>query len=104
MNVTNGRFKDRQLHIGDYLQVVSTKSKEYVEVSACQRTAENNRIITDFQMDRLMGTILQADNLNKAYKKVKSNKGAGGVDGMGVDGLLPYFRDNQMQLIQTVKR
>ena len=30
--------------------------------------------------------ILQPANLNNAYKKVKSNKGAGGVDGMS--GLL----------------
>ncbi len=100
MNVTNDGFKDRQLHIEDYLQMVPTESEEYAEVSACQRIAENNRIITDFQTNRLLEQILQTDNLNRAYKKVKSNKGAGGVDGMGVDELLPYPRDNQMQLIQ----
>ena len=103
MNVTNDRFKDRQLHIEDYLQMVSTESKEYAEVSACQRIAENNRIITDFQMDRLMEKILQPANLNDAYRKVKSNKGAGGVDGMNVDELLPFLRDNQVQLIQQLK-
>lgn len=103
MNVTNDRFKDRQLHIEDYLQMVSTESKEYAEVSACQRIAENNHIITDFQTDRLMEQILQPANLNNAYKKVKSNKGAGGVDGMSVDELLPFLRDNQMQLIQQLK-
>lgn len=103
MNVTNDRFKDRQLHIEDYLQMVSTESKEYAEVSACQRIAENNRIITDFQTDRLLEKILQPTNLNNAYKKVKSNKGAGGVDGMNVDELLPFLRDNQVQLIQQLK-
>ncbi len=103
MNVTNDGFKDRQLHIEDYLQMVSTESKEYAEVSACQRIAENNRIITDFQTDRLMEQILQPTNLNNAYRKVKSNKGAGGVDGMSVDELLPYLRNNQMQLIQQLK-
>ena len=103
MNVTNDRFKDRQLHIEDYLQMVSTESKEYAEVSACQRIAENNRIITDFQTDRLMEKILQPANLNDAYRKVKSNKGAGGVDGMNVDELLPFLRDNQVQLIQQLK-
>lgn len=103
MNVTNDRFKDRQLHMEDYLQMVSTESKEYAEVSACPRIAENNHIITDFQTDRLLEKILQPTNLNKAYKKVKSNKGAGGVDGMNVDKLLPFLRDNQAQLIQQLK-
>ena len=46
MNVTNDRFKDRQLHNEDYLQMVSTESEEYAEVSkepkvlCCQRITE----------------------------------------------------------------
>ena len=42
MNVTKDGFKDRQLHIEDYLQMVSAEQKEYAEVSAHQRIAENN--------------------------------------------------------------
>ena len=103
MNVTKDGFKDRQLHIEDYLQMVSAEQKEYAEVSAHQRIAENNDIITDFQTDNLMEQILHKDNLNKAYKKVKSNKGAGGVDGMSVDELLGFLRDNQKQLIQKIR-
>ena len=103
MNVTKDGFKDRQLHIEDYLQMVSAEQKEYAEVSAHQRIAENNDIITDFQTDNLMEQILHKDNLNKAYKKVKSNKGAAGVDGMSVDQLLGFLRDNQKQLIQQIK-
>ena len=103
MNVTPNGFKDRQLHIEDYLQRVSEEQKEYAEVSAHQRIAENNNIITDFQTDNLMEQILHKDNLNKAYKKVKSNKGAGGVDGMNVDELLGFLKDNQKQLIQKIK-
>jgi RNA-directed DNA polymerase len=103
MNVTNDKFKDRQLHIEDYLQMVSAERKEYAEVSACQRIAENNHIITSFQTDKLMEEILQSSNLNKAYKKVKSNKGEGGVDGMSVDELLTFLKDNQKQLVQKLK-
>jgi len=103
MNVTKDGFKDRQLHIEDYLQMVSAEQKEYAEVPAHQRIAENNDIITDFQTDNLMEQILHKDNLNKAYKKVKSNKGAGGVDGMSVDELLGFLKDNQKQLIQKIK-
>ena len=103
MNVTKDGFKDRQLHIEDYLQMVSAEQKEYAEVFAHQRIAENNDIITDFQTDNLMEQILHKDNLNKAYKKVKSNKGAGGVDGMSVDELLSFLKDNQEQLIQQIR-
>ena len=103
MNVTKDGFKDRQLHIEDYLQMVSAEQKENAEVFAHQRIAENNDIITDFQTDSLMEQILHKDNLNKAYKKVKSNKGAGGVDGMSVDELLGFLRENQKQLIQKIK-
>lgn len=103
MNVTKDGFKNRQLHIEDYLQMVSAEQKEYAEVFAHQRIAENNDIITDFQTENLMEQILHKDNLNKAYKKVKSNRGAGGVDGMSVDELLGFLKNNQKQLIQKIK-
>ena len=103
MNVTDDRFKYRQLHIEDYLQIVSSEKKGYAEVDDYQMITENNHIVADFQTDNLMDKILHKDNLNKAYKKVKSNKGAGGVDGMNVDELLTYLRENQKQLIQKIK-
>ena len=102
MNVTNDGYKDRQLHIEDYLQMVSAEQKEYAEVSAYQRITENNDIITDFQTDKLLEKILSNDNLNQAFKKVKSNKGAGGVDGMNVDELLSFLKNNGRQLKQQL--
>ena len=102
MNVTKNEIKDRQLHIEDYLQMVSAEQKEHAEVSTHSRIAENNDTITYFQTDKLMEQILHSDNLNKAYKKVKSNKGAGGVDGMSVDELLTFLKDNKKQLVQKI--
>ncbi len=109
MNVTKDGFKDRQLHMEDYLQMVSAEQKEYAEVSVYQRITGsmelslNNDIITDFWTDNLLELILRKDNLNKAYKRVKSNKGKGGIDGMQVDGLLPYLKENQSEIIQKIK-
>ena len=103
MNVTKNEIKDRQLHIEGYLQRVSAEQKEHAEASVHSRITENNHIITDFQTDELLEQILQSDNLNKAYKKVKSNKGAGGVDGMSVDELLTFLRENRKQLIQKLR-
>ncbi|WP_330389887.1 group II intron reverse transcriptase/maturase [Lachnobacterium bovis] len=82
--------------------MVSAEQGEYAEVSAHQRITENNDIITDFQTDKLLEKILSNDNLNQAFKKVKSNKGAGGVDGMKVDELLSFLKNNGKQLKQQL--
>ena len=103
MNVTESRFKNRQLHMEDYLQMVSAEQKEYAEVFDYRKIAEKSGIITDYWTDNLLDLILRKDNLNKAYKRVKSNKGAGGTDGMQVDELLPYLKENQDTLIQEIR-
>ncbi len=81
----------------------SEKAKAYAGVSVYRRITENNDIITDFWTDNLLELILRKDNLNKAYKKVKSNKGKGGTDGMQVDELLPYLKENQSEIIQKIR-
>lgn len=103
MNVTKDGFKNRQLHIEDYLLMVSAEQKEYAEVFDYQRIAENNHTITDIWTSKLLDVILRRDNLNKAYKRVKANKGKGGIDGMQVDELLTFLRENQESLIQKLK-
>lgn len=103
MNVTESRFKNRQLHIEDYLQMVSAEQKENAEVFDYRKIAEKSSIITDYWTDNLLDLILRKDNLNKAYKRVKSNKGAGGADGMQVDKLLPYLKENQENLIRQIR-
>ncbi len=102
MNVTESRFKNRQLHIEDYLQMVSAEQKEYAEVFDYGKITEKSGIITDYWTNNLLNLILRKDNLNKAYRKVKSNKGKGGIDGMQVDELLPFLRENQETLIQGI--
>ena len=103
MNGTKNESKDRQLHKEGYLQRVSAEQKEYAEASAHLKITENNHAITDFQTDELLEKILHRNNLNKAYQRVKSNKGAGGVDGMSVDELLTFLKENREQLIQQLK-
>ena len=78
MKVTESRYKNRQLHIEDYLQMVSAEQKEYAEVFDYRKIAEKSSIITGYWTDNLLDLILRKDNLNKAYKRVKSNKGEPG--------------------------
>ena len=103
MNVTESGFKNRQLHMEDYLQMVSAEQKEYAEVFDYSKITEKSGVITDYWTNNLLDLILRKENLNKAYKQVKSNKGSGGIDGMQVDELLPYLRENQETLIQEIR-
>jgi group II intron reverse transcriptase/maturase len=58
----------------------------------------------DSAQPELLERILNKDNLNRAYKRVKVNKGAPGIDGITVDEIGEYLRENQKELIARIKR
>ena len=55
-------------------------------------------------MSELLEKILSKDNMNAAYKRVCANKGAGGVDGMTVDELGDYIRENWNSIREQIRR
>ena len=65
---------------------------------------ENNFTTIEQADYGLLEQILSPSNLNKAYKQVKSNKGSGGVDGLGVEDLLDYLRNHKDELLQLIIR
>ena len=104
MKVTeSGIMKHRQLRIEDYLQMVSAEQKEYAGVCEPPKMAETDITNTTEQAEGLLEQIIASDNLNRAYKQVKRNKGAGGIDGMQVDELLPFLKENRNELLQSLR-
>ncbi len=67
-----------------------------------QRITENNVTDADRKEGGMLERIVERTKLNRAYKRVKKNKGAGGVDGMTVDELLEYLKDNGEEIRQNV--
>ena len=51
----------------------------------------------------LLERILSRENLNKAYKRVRANKGAPGIDGMTVEDALPWFRQHRKELLDSIQ-
>ncbi|RKL64905.1 hypothetical protein CR203_23685 [Salipaludibacillus neizhouensis] len=54
-------------------------------------------------VSHLINKVASRSNLNLAYKKVKANKGAPGVDGMTVNELFAYLVLNKEELIEQIK-
>ena len=52
----------------------------------------------------LLEEILNPENLNKAYKKVYQNKGASGVDGVTVEEIADYIKDNKERIINQIRK
>lgn len=80
----------------------SAEHEEKTEALIDKRIAQNNTADADRQAGGLLEEIVSRGNLNCAYKRVKKNKGAGGVDGMKVDELLQYLRDNGEEIRQSI--
>lgn len=51
----------------------------------------------------LIEVITSKENLNRAYKKVVANKGAGGVDGITVEELGAYIRENKDTIVNSLR-
>ena len=63
---------------------------------------ENNLTSTDRPEYGLLEQILSPLNLNRAYKRVRSNKGSGGIDKMEVESLKDYLVGNKAKLIASI--
>lgn len=51
----------------------------------------------------LLERILDRNNLNRAYKQVKRNHGAPGIDGMSVEEALAWLRKHKEELLQSIR-
>ena len=95
--------KCRQPSAWGYPPRDTAEREEYAEAHGSQRMNETDTTNTCQLNGGLLEHILSNENLRQAYKRVVRNKGAGGVDGMQVDELLPWLKTNQKELLQTLR-
>ena len=53
--------------------------------------------------ENLLERILDRNNLNQAYLKVKKNGGSSEIDGMTVEEMLPYLKIHREELLESLK-
>lgn len=101
----NQRYDNgRQLRIEDYLQENKLETEGNVEVPSVFDVSKLEEIDTKTVTNELLEQVLSKDNLNLAYKRVKANKGASGIDNMQVDELLQYLKENGDQLKEDIRK
>ena len=83
-----------------YLQRDSAERKGYVRAHRSFNRIWKER---DSAEPDILGKILERDNLNRAYKRVKANKGAPGIDGMTVEDALPWLKEHNHELVQKIR-
>jgi len=74
------------------------KEGEHSYAPASSEEEDGNKVNTG----KLLEKVLDRENLNLAYKRVKKNGGSHGVDGMKVEELLPYLKQHGENLKQTL--
>ena len=91
-------IKTEYIGNGGFLQRDSVEHKEYAE--AC---STENREVAERDGADLLEKVLDRDNLNRAYRRVKANKGACGVDGMTIEEALPWLKEHREELLESIR-
>ncbi|MCR8634709.1 group II intron reverse transcriptase/maturase [Paenibacillus radicis (ex Xue et al. 2023)] len=103
MNVTGAEEKYSQLPEKEgSLRKASAEHGGYAGAYGSERITENNTTNANESRKGLLEEIVSAANLNEAFKRVRANKGAHGVDGMKVDELLQYLKENGEAVRQSI--
>ena len=71
-------------------------------VHSVSAASENGRNGDSEYSSNLLDRIVDRENLNTAYKRVKANRGGHGVDGMTVDELFPYLTEHGQAIRETI--
>lgn len=82
-----------------FLQRDSVEHEGYAEVQSTDRREGKER----GGARDLMEAILDRNNLNRAYQRVKRNRGAAGIDGMTVEEALPWLKEHKGELLQNIR-
>jgi RNA-directed DNA polymerase len=94
--------KNRQLHNEGYLQEDRVELEDNAGVFSISSMSDKEANDGNGYAIKLLEEILDRDNMNRAYRRVKSNNGKPGIDGMTVDELLPFLKENGDQIKQAI--
>ena len=97
-----GALNDSQLTLWGLQAMVPAERGEQPEASSAQGMTPAESASANCPTD-LMERIVDRDNMRRAYGKVKANKGAAGIDRMGVAEMREYFGRHSDELFGQIR-
>lgn len=86
----------------DWTWQVEVELQETMGVHSISTAFESGKDDGKLYTNNLLEKILDSENLRLAFRRVKSNKGSHGVDGMKVDELPQYLKQNIISLKKSI--
>ena len=102
MKGTKKYVESRQLHKEGYSHENRVELDDNEKVQSISLTSEKKQNNENACNSRLLEKILDRDNMNMAFKRVKKNKGSHGIDKLTIDELLEYLKEHGAHLRQSI--
>lgn len=103
MKDTKKHVEGRQLHnLEGYSLEDKVELEDKEEAQSVSLTSEKEQNDRSMYGDKLMEKILDKDNMNEAFKRVKKNKGSHGIDGLTIDELQEYLSEHGEELRKAI--
>ena len=99
---TKNYEESRQLHKEGYSLEARVELEDKEKVHSSSLTSKMKQDDRKACNSKILEDILDRENMNKAFKRVKKNKGSHGIDGLTTDELLMYLKEHGAELRESL--
>lgn len=99
---TKNYDESRQLHKEGYSQEARVELEDNEKAPSDSLTSKKKQDDRNAYDSMLLEKILDKDNMNIAFKRVKKNKGSHGIDRLTIDELLEYLKEHGAELKESI--
>jgi len=102
MNLSKREQRPQKTSYEGYLEEIRLEAKSVPRAHSSDLANSSKKARTEICTKNLLERIVNAENMNKALKRVERNKGSHGIDGMQTDALRSYLMENGKALVLEI--
>ena len=102
MNLSKREQRPQKTSYEGCLEEIRLEAERVPRVHSSDLANSSEKARTEICTKNLLERIVNAENMNKALKRVERNKGSHGIDGMKTDALRSYLRENGKALVLEI--